>query len=194
MSEPAWVSYSQIYVESAEDYSSMEDCFAGQQNGLCGAASAGKLFLITGLHSGQVDFTVELHDEEPPLDDSWEDVVEASYRPSGPAMLICWPGDNAAWDLDLQQIDYRVRYCAWGMDPRAPRRPTRRRTTDRPVPAAVLAGCAKAGPDRQAHQHVGRVLTRSHPNRTPTSNGRATRQIRRRSRTSEGREHRDLAP
>ncbi|HZX04104.1 hypothetical protein [Kribbella sp.] len=77
MTGPAWVSYAQIYVESVLDsYSDLGECFAGQQNGLCGAASPGRLFLITGLHTGEVGFTVELYDDVPPLDDTWEEVVE----------------------------------------------------------------------------------------------------------------------
>lgn len=118
MTGPAWVSYAQIYVESVEeDYSSLEDCFTGQQNGLCGAAVPGKLFLTTGLHTGEVGFTVELYDEEPALDDTWEEIVEASYRPLGPAMLVTWASDGGWWDLDLEPgIDYRLRYCGRGMD------------------------------------------------------------------------------
>ncbi|MFE7539229.1 hypothetical protein [Streptomyces platensis] len=30
-------------------------------------------------------------------------------------LLLQWAGE-AAWDLDLTQIDYRVRYCGTGMD------------------------------------------------------------------------------
>jgi hypothetical protein len=82
MTGPAWVAYAQIYVESSEDFHDLGECFGGQHNGLCGAAAAGKLWLVTGLHSGRVGFTVEVHDEAPPLDDSWEEIVEASYRPS----------------------------------------------------------------------------------------------------------------
>ena len=117
MSGPVWVSYAQIYVESSGDFSSMEECFAGQRNGLCGAAVAGRLFLLTGLHSGQVAFAVELYDDEPAIDDSWEEIVEASYRPLGDAVLVEWGGGPGAWELDLQpQVDYRVRYCGSGMD------------------------------------------------------------------------------
>lgn len=116
MSGPAWVSYAQIYVESSENYASMEECFAGQQNGLCGAAVTGKLFLITGLHTGQVAFAVELHDGEPVIDDSWEEIVEASYRPLGAPALAPW-GGGSWWELELQpHVDYRVRYCGWGID------------------------------------------------------------------------------
>jgi hypothetical protein len=115
MSEMAWVDYGQIYVESGEDYPDLAECFAGQCNGLCGAAKPGILFLITGLHSGQVGFTVELHDAPPPADQTWQEIVEASFRPIGQAALAGW-GGMGRWPLRLAETSYRVRYCATGMD------------------------------------------------------------------------------
>ncbi|WP_187703100.1 hypothetical protein [Nocardia yunnanensis] len=113
------VSYSQVYVESVVGgvNSRMDEAFAGQRSGLCGAAVAGELFLVTGLHSGRVGFTVEVHDQAPPLDAAWEDVVEVSFYPvSGQSFLVQWAGEKS-WELDLREgIDYRVRYCAMGMD------------------------------------------------------------------------------
>jgi hypothetical protein len=111
------VDYGQIYVESRDDFGAdLQECFAGQTNGLCGAAVPGYLFLITGLHTGYIGFTVELHEDRPPLDEAWEEVVEASFRPASPrTALVQWAGENS-WDLGLDQIDYRVRYCASGMD------------------------------------------------------------------------------
>jgi hypothetical protein len=115
MTGTAWVSYGQIYVESAENYSDLGECFGGQQNGLCGAAIDGKLFLITGLHTGDVGFTVELHDGPPPIDDTWEEIVEAPYRPLGDVSLEGW-GGSGRWPLELRPIQHRVRYSARGMD------------------------------------------------------------------------------
>lgn len=110
------VRYGQIYVESAVWGFAMDEYFAGQSNGLCGAGAPGGLFLNTGLHTGNVGFTVEVHDEEPPMDDSWEDVVEAPFRPvSAETLLVEWAGEDS-WELDLREIDYRVRYSAVGMD------------------------------------------------------------------------------
>ncbi|MEV6430347.1 hypothetical protein [Nocardia sp. NPDC051463] len=112
------VSYSQIYVESAPGINSrMDEAFAGQSSGLCGAAVPGALFLRTGLHTGSVGFTVEVHGQAPPLDLAWEDVVEVSFYPvSDQSFLSQWAGE-ASWELDLKEgINYRVRYCAQGMD------------------------------------------------------------------------------
>ncbi|CAL9339685.1 hypothetical protein SUDANB105_00243 [Streptomyces sp. enrichment culture] len=111
------VHYSQIYVESAdEDSVDLHDCFAGQTSGLCGAAVPGMLFLITGLHTGDVGFTVEVHDRAPVVDPVWEDVVEVSYRPrSADVSLVEWGGE-ASYPLGLEETDYRVRYSALGMD------------------------------------------------------------------------------
>lgn len=117
MSGRARVAYSQIYVESGEDYAYLHECFAGQRNGLCGAAVPGKLFLITGLHTGDVGFAVEVHDGMPSVEYSAEEVVEVSYRPIGDAALVTLEGSGGPWPLELEpQVDYRVRYSAWNMD------------------------------------------------------------------------------
>ncbi len=115
MSQAAWVHYGQIYVASGEDQPDMGECFGGQDNGLCGAAMPGFLFLMTGLHTGEVGFTVELHEAPPPVDDGWQEIVEASFGPMGEAALVSWGGEQG-WPLDLAQASYRVRYCATGMD------------------------------------------------------------------------------
>ncbi|WP_106614172.1 hypothetical protein [Saccharothrix carnea] len=116
MSGTARVDYGQLYVESGGDSFDMDECFGGQVNGLCGGAVPGTLFLMTGTHVGEVDFAVELHDRPPPVGAEWEDVVEVSFRPAGPATLYVWAHEDS-WPLDeLEPIDYRVRYCAVGMD------------------------------------------------------------------------------
>ncbi|GAA4557444.1 hypothetical protein GCM10023097_64610 [Streptomyces collinus] len=110
--------YGQIYVQSDPDSygPGLDEAFAGQSAGLCGAATAGALWLNTGLHTGEVGFTVEVHDHAPPLESSWEDVVEVSFRPaSADSALVEWAGEDS-WDLGLDETDYRVRYCATGMD------------------------------------------------------------------------------
>ncbi|GAB3156758.1 hypothetical protein GCM10027290_55270 [Micromonospora sonneratiae] len=112
------VHYSQIYVKSGATpgEGGLRAAFAGQTNGICGAAVPGSLFLITGLHTGRVGFTIELHDETPPLDDAWEEIVEVSFMPeTSEVILIEWGG--AAYELlALEQVEYRVRYCGTGRD------------------------------------------------------------------------------
>ncbi|MDQ0753772.1 hypothetical protein QF034_008003 [Streptomyces africanus] len=114
----AHVHYGQIYVETDPDCfgPGLAEAFAGQSAGLCGAATPGALWLNTGLHTGSVGFTVEVHEQAPPLDPAWEDVVEVSFRPvSADSALVEWGGGDS-WQLDLEETDYRVRYCAQGMD------------------------------------------------------------------------------
>ncbi|MEV0374585.1 hypothetical protein AB0I10_33185 [Streptomyces sp. NPDC050636] len=110
------VHYGQIYVESGEDDCDLHESFAGQANGLCGGAVPGGLFLITGLHTGSVGFTVEVHDHAPPLDEAWEEIVEVSFTPaSAETLLVEWGGGDC-WPLHLEQTGYRVRYSGHGMD------------------------------------------------------------------------------
>ncbi|MEV4518334.1 hypothetical protein AB0K00_56430 [Dactylosporangium sp. NPDC049525] len=118
------VDYGQIYVTSRE-LPDMQAAFAGQVNGICGAGEPGALFLMTGTHYGRVRFTVELHDAEPPpAAPEWQDVVEVSLLPRGPAVgLVPWgSGPLAQLPLIPDGHDtgplpvFRVRYCAAGMD------------------------------------------------------------------------------
>ncbi len=55
------------------------DYYLGQTNGLCGASISGLLYFMTGLHSGLVGFTVDVLEINPPLDESWEEIVEVSF-------------------------------------------------------------------------------------------------------------------
>jgi hypothetical protein len=111
------VHYGQAYVFSggADETADMEGCFRGQANGLVGAALSGELFLITGLHTGQVSFRVETHPSEPPLDDSWEECVEVGFEPGPGVRLVDWDG-TVVCELPLAERPYRVRYEARGMD------------------------------------------------------------------------------
>jgi hypothetical protein len=118
----AHVHYWQIYVQSVHgedwpDLTDSDEAFAGQSNGICGAAVPGSLYLRTGLHSGRVGFNVELHDSPPPADESWEEIVEASFcrDPASQVMLVTWAGEES-WPLALTEASYRIRYCAARMD------------------------------------------------------------------------------
>lgn len=119
MDGEVWVHYAQAYVESlhADErvYPDLAACFAGQSNGLCGAAVPGVLFLNTGLHTGKVPFRAELHDGPPPSGDGWQEIVEVSFQPAGELVLAEW-GGGGTWPLELARIPYRVRYCATGMN------------------------------------------------------------------------------
>lgn len=118
LDKDVFVAYGQIYLESATGRmdGEMDKPFQGQTNGLCGGAVPGMLFLMTGTHTGDVGFRVELHDQEPPLDERWEEAVEASLTAvEGEAGLAEWGGSD--WHpLPVPAGDYRVRYSACGMD------------------------------------------------------------------------------
>jgi hypothetical protein len=90
------VHYGQIHVESDPDSTPDGDGRGGQSNGLCGAELPGYLCLTTGLHTGHVRFTVELHDEPPHVDEAWEEVVEVSFRPTTDEVsLVQWAAEDA---------------------------------------------------------------------------------------------------
>jgi hypothetical protein len=157
------VHYWQIYVESGDmGVPDLEGAFVGQANGMCGAAVPYGLFLITGSHTGAVGFRVERHEAPPRLDEGWEDVVEVSFRPARTEVaLLDWDGQS--YPLDLEPTDYRVRYCASGMD-EAREHDTRREDEpmlDRyllqfwpapPAPDRVLKQASETA--RSEHRHV----------------------------------------
>ncbi|CAM5566816.1 hypothetical protein [Streptomyces fumanus] len=112
------VHYNHFYVSSLESRRGPDlmTAYAGQGVGLCGAAAKGTLLLATGLHTGRVGLSLELHETPPPVDDTWEEVVEVSFTPISPsASLVEWGGRRRS-DFALPEPAYRVRYCATGMD------------------------------------------------------------------------------
>ncbi|MFJ9419368.1 hypothetical protein ACIRPT_35195 [Streptomyces sp. NPDC101227] len=115
------VAYGQMYIDGRTDpdegpEAGLHACFVGQRAGLCGAAVPGHLFLLTGMHTGSVPLTVELHETEPSLDlDGWEDIVETSFRAaSDDTQLVEWGGGGSS--LGLPPGTYRVRYHCRGMN------------------------------------------------------------------------------
>ena len=71
---------------------------------------------MTGLHSGLVGFTIDVLDVEPPLDESWEDIVEVSFvQEDEEATLVHFYGP-AAGTFPLAPGTYRVRYSAKNTD------------------------------------------------------------------------------
>jgi hypothetical protein len=110
------VHYGQAYVvpEGSPGFAA-EEAFRGQKNGLCGAAVPECLWLITGLHTGGVQFCVELHERAPADLDYWDDVVEVSFSVCGPVHLEQWAAE-AVYPLQLPKGLYRARYSANEMD------------------------------------------------------------------------------
>ncbi|MFH8462627.1 hypothetical protein [Streptomyces sp. NPDC017991] len=179
------VHYGQIYVESDPDSfgPGLPEAFAGQTSGLCGAAIPGALGLSTGLHTGSVGFSVEVHDDAPPVDPVWEEVVEVSFRPvSERSSLTEWAGQDS-WELDLAETDYRVRYCGRGMD-RARQLDTR--LSDEPQVDSYLLQLwpALPGPDQVIRQTAETAAywhdyaRRQPPPPTPEERAEAARQVR----------------
>lgn len=87
----------------------------GQANGLCAAAVPGQLSMVTGTHTGPVHVIVELHADEPPLEDEWEEAVEVPFS-SGADDLVLTAFQDSTEPLNLPPGNYRMRYCARGME------------------------------------------------------------------------------
>ncbi|WP_093089895.1 hypothetical protein [Pseudonocardia oroxyli] len=115
-----FVSYGQIFLEELAAWDAgpeLEMHFAGQTNGLCGVAAPQRICLLTGLHTGWVRLTVELHDVPPAVAEQWEDVVEASFTPTASPLQLIGLMANESYALPLPAgASLRARYCAIGMD------------------------------------------------------------------------------
>lgn len=149
------VHYSAMYFQGAEpEMPDGDEYFEGQVNGLCGACMRTLLLLRTGLHTGSVKVTVDFWDKEPPLDDSWEEVVEASFVVNDPESTGIMEWGGAAWHpIDLRRGRYRVRYCARNMDA-GRRKDTLSSDTEEPIDEYSLSfWFTRAGiPDRLIKQ------------------------------------------
>ncbi|MBT0770777.1 hypothetical protein KIH74_17675 [Kineosporia sp. J2-2] len=111
------VAYGQAYLESLhpEVHFDYRQAFDGQINGLLGAGDGTGLYLTTGLHTGSVGFRLVIADHAPDPGPEWEELVELSFRPSGPSAVMQWGGDLLV-KFDLPPVWHRARYCARGMD------------------------------------------------------------------------------
>ncbi|BCJ49840.1 hypothetical protein Asp14428_13150 [Actinoplanes sp. NBRC 14428] len=173
------VSYSTAVAGPGDDPGCEPEAFwRGQVNGLCGAGFRGHLSLVTGLHTGYVHLTVELFDAEPPLAGDWEEAVEVSFRQRAKKL---WVGGlmSRPYPVALPRGDYRVRYCARGMEE------GRRLDTadeDEVVDAYALQFWpGEPAPDRIVRQtgETAAYWHRTHPRRARADRKPATRERRR---------------
>ena len=58
------------------------------------------------LHTGTVGFEVRVHDQEPPVDDTFEDIAEVSFRPATDAVQLVEWSAQATYALPLERQDY----------------------------------------------------------------------------------------
>jgi hypothetical protein len=115
----AFVHYGQIALVDGEGDDPEWDCLRESSVGIIGV-QPGSALLLTGRHTGEVGFVVQVTQHDPGADlDGYEDVVEISYSSrDGQAALMEFAGENAH---DLPPLpagagDYRLRYHARGMD------------------------------------------------------------------------------
>jgi hypothetical protein len=114
-SGPFDTSFSQVYIESADMYTELleQDPFEGQTNQLCGGAVPGGLFVRVGVHTGELQLTIELHESAPPVDLSWDEIAEVSFvLNDGPMSLAGWGGESYAELPGVEPGVYRARYYA----------------------------------------------------------------------------------
>ncbi|WP_299038036.1 hypothetical protein [uncultured Pseudokineococcus sp.] len=111
------VSYRQMYLGTGGELKYVwEEAFEGQTNGILGAARLGQLTVSSGVHSGFVGVRVTLSDSAPPIDPSWEDVVEVSLTASSEHWGIVEGIVESGHGFEGAGGEYRVRMSVKGMD------------------------------------------------------------------------------
>lgn len=108
---PIHVHYGYLSLGQSDDAADLDDAYRGQVNSLCGASAPGALFMKTGLHTGEIRVRIELHTDEPDLDDRWQDVVEVLYSTRSDDLVLA-AFDSQEGPVDLPPGVYRARYCA----------------------------------------------------------------------------------
>ncbi|MER6633514.1 hypothetical protein ABT301_35770 [Streptomyces sp. NPDC000987] len=89
-------------------------------NGLLRVAD-GVIAVMTGIHTGDVDVTVTLHDAEPAPDDGdWQEIVEISAHSASGELMVRGMMDDLDEELPALSFngpgDYRLRVHARGRD------------------------------------------------------------------------------
>ena len=127
-----------------------DEVYAGQENGICGAAVPGLLQLTIGTHTGWVPVRVELHTGEPDVEDAWEEIVEVPFRPTRKAVHLLTTFDRRK---ELANIKVPTLVVAGSEDKTAP--PAVMEKMASKIPAAeyvLLEGCGHLGPMDQPAQ------------------------------------------
>jgi hypothetical protein len=91
-----------------------ENHFVTHRNGLLGGAVYSRLAVHLGVHTGDVHVEVELHQQCPEIDESWEEIVEASCYIDAPPVVLVGASPKYSLRLPLEKGWYRVRLCVVG--------------------------------------------------------------------------------
>jgi hypothetical protein len=112
---PAHVHYGFITLAPEGESPDLMQARTGQANGLCGGGVPGTLSMVTGLHTGEVPFRIELHQEEPGPAGDWEEVVEVSIDVTD--FQLEWSSFDQSGPVRFDEPGpHRARYHASGMD------------------------------------------------------------------------------
>ncbi|MFI7420378.1 hypothetical protein [Nonomuraea sp. NPDC049684] len=118
-----WVSYAQAYlVDDTDDnpgYATFADDHPDHPVGII-RVEDGAALLLTSTHTGTLDFSVTVADQDPGADtDGYEDIVEISFHSEAGRLSLCeWGGEGVHELPELPSGPgwYRLRYHAVNMD------------------------------------------------------------------------------
>lgn len=112
--------YGQFHLVWSEDGAAgdLDARFAGQINGLVGAALPGGVYINLARRSGGSSVCIRLYDDEPPVSGWYEDIVEVStVIPEGADIAwVSWGGESNGALPSVPGGPYRIRVSAKGRD------------------------------------------------------------------------------
>ena len=113
-----FTNYSQfnIELEDPDDSLLSDGPFYKQENGLCGAAAAGRLFFTAEPKDSLIKLEIEMHESEPAINDQFDEIVEVSFTRGPNEVYLCEWAHEEEHPLNIPEDDYRVRYSVKGFD------------------------------------------------------------------------------
>jgi hypothetical protein len=107
------VDYGSAFVQSGAE-ADYESSFAGHANTLAGGADEGVLAIKVSSQSGYVRFVLDVFDEEPPMPDDYEDIVETRFVPLEPTARLCGFWGESVAEVVMTAPVYQARVASRG--------------------------------------------------------------------------------
>lgn len=113
-----FTNYSEFTIECDDPDDSLleKGGYANQENGLCGCSATGRLFFTAEPKDSLIKLEIELNNEEPSIDNSFDEIVEVSFVKGEQDIFLCEWAHEEMHQLEIPVGQYRVRYNIKGFD------------------------------------------------------------------------------
>jgi len=90
--------------------------FEGDANSLAAGTDDGVLWIRVASQSGYVRFVLDVFDDEPPMPDDYDDIVETRFVPLEPTARLCGFWGESVTEVALNSPMYQARVASRGTD------------------------------------------------------------------------------